>query len=83
MFNDWLIKNEAIWLFWVLFTETLIGLGTLIFVIKEYFYDAAKDEEKKQRKTKTTKKVTESKDGAKTVEETTETSEPMHSEETK
>jgi hypothetical protein len=46
----------------------------------EYFYDARKDELKKLRKTRTTKKTTSTKDGGSMVEESTEISEPMQEE---
>lgn len=70
--NGWFSTWEPIWLFLILLAETIIGLGTLIVVIKEYRYDEAKD---LRKKTRTTKKVTESKDGGKVTEETTEVSE--------
>lgn len=81
--NDWLLKWEPIWLFYILFIEMLVGSATLVILIKEYKYDEAKDLEKKQKKTKTSKKVTESKTGDKITEEVTETSEPMKEEEHK
>jgi hypothetical protein len=43
---------------------------------KEYEYDENKDLEKKLKRTKTTKKVTQSKDGTHTTEETSEITEP-------
>ncbi len=76
MFTEWLKLNEHIWLFWQLNIEIVLGMLTAVYVVKEFHYDAAKDEAKK-RKTKTTKKTTENKDGGKVVEETTEVSEPI------
>lgn len=76
----WFSKWEPIWLFVVLCIETIVGIYTGIIVTMEYFYDAAKDEAKKQRRTRTSKKVTEQKDGAKVTEEVTEVSEPVKEE---
>lgn len=73
--NDFLALWEPIWLFLILFIETLVGAATLTILIKEYKYDEQKDIEKKQKKTRTTKKVTENKDGGKVTEETVETEE--------
>jgi len=75
--SEWLKVNEHIWLFWQLNTEIVLGCFTLFILVKEYYYDYEKDEAKKQKRTKTSKKITETKDGGKVVEETTETSEPM------
>jgi len=75
--NKFLEHWEPIWLFVILFTETGAGFATLYILIKEYKYDEQKDLAKAQRKTKTSKKTTQSKDGGTTVEETTETTEPM------
>lgn len=75
--NNWFTHWEPIWLFLILFAELIYANRTYYWVKKEYEYDESKDLEKKQRKTRTTKKVTESKDGGKVVEETTETSEPI------
>mgnify|MGYP001274288186 CR=1 FL=1 len=43
----------------------------------EYYYDFNKDIKKAQKKTKTSKKTTQSKDGGTTVEESVEVTEPM------
>lgn len=51
---------------------------TLKILIKEYEYDEAKDIEKKQKRTKTTRKVTTRPGGETTTEESTETSEPLN-----
>jgi predicted Holliday junction resolvase-like endonuclease len=94
MFAEWLKLNEHIWLFWQLNTEIILGIiGVLLSLVilkhekesatwlkREFEYDEQKDLEKTQRKTRTTKKITETKDGGKVVEETTETSEPMKEE---
>lgn len=55
----------------------LMEAGILIVVWMEYNYDRDKDEAKKQRKTRTTKKTTQSKDGSSTTEESIETTEPV------
>jgi len=47
----------------------ILEAGILYYVRKEFFYDAAKDEKKAQRKTRTTKKTT-SANGQSVVEET-------------
>ena len=74
---EWMTKWEPIWLFLVLFPEAVAGLYAAFWIKREYDYDAQKDLEKKQRKTRTTKKVTTNPSGASTTEETTEVSEPM------
>lgn len=56
----------------VFIIEMNVGIAVLTMAIKEYRYDEQKD---LRKKTRTTKKVTESKDGAKVTEETTEVSE--------
>lgn len=56
----------------VFLTEMSVGIAILTMAVKEYRYDEAKD---LRKKTRTTKKVTESKDGGKVTEETTEVSE--------
>lgn len=65
--------------FWsVLFIiETVATVSLLGMAIKEYRYDELKDLEKKQKRTRTSKKVTEQKDGGKVTEEVTEVSEPI------
>lgn len=50
--------------------------GILYYVAREFYYDRDKDIEKKQRRTKTTKKTT-NKAGESVVEETTETTAPF------
>jgi hypothetical protein len=75
--NELMGKWEPIWLFIILFTETLAGYATLYILIKEYNYDFQKDVEKKQRRTKTSKKTTTSATGQSTVEETSEVIEPI------
>lgn len=77
--NKFLEHWEPLWLFLVLFAETGAGFATLYILVKEYNYDANKDLAKAQKKTRTSKKTTQSKDGGTTVEETTEISEPMQS----
>jgi len=70
-------KWESIWLFLVLFPEFLAGVYSAWILTKEYKYDENKDIEKRQRKTRTTKKTTTQPSGISTTEEVTETSEPM------
>jgi len=58
---------------WVAF---LVEWAILIVIIMEYQYDKSKDDAKKHKKTKTTKKTT-NKNGESIVEETSEVSEPV------
>jgi hypothetical protein len=75
-FLDWMAKYEPYWLFAILFPEMIAGIYTAYMVKKEYQYDENKDLEKKQRRTKTTKKTTTNPTGT-VVEESVETSEPV------
>lgn len=75
--NTYLEHWYPLWWSIVFVIEMFVGMATLYILIKEYRYDEAKDLEKKQRKTRTTKKTTEQKDGVKVTEETTEVSEPI------
>lgn len=52
--------------------DTILEAAILTVVWKEYVYDRNKDDMKKHRKTKTTKKTTNTADGS-VVEESTET----------
>lgn len=75
--NKWLGDWQYIWFFVILAMGLAVELHSNYVLRKEYEYDEQKDLEKKQRRTKTTKKTT-SKPGGETVtEEQTETSEPM------
>lgn len=65
-----LIHEIREWTFW------LMEAGILYYVAREFYYDRDKDIEKQQKKTRTTKKTTKGKD-SETIEEITETSEPM------
>jgi len=58
---------------WLMF---IAELGILYYVAREFYYDRDKDIEKKQRRTRTTKKTT-NKAGESIVEETTETTTPF------
>jgi hypothetical protein len=70
-------KWEPIWLFLILFFESLAGFYTAWMVKREYDYDEQKDLEKKQKKTRTTKKTTTTAAGQVTVDESTEVIEPI------
>lgn len=59
------------WSMW--FAEWLI----VAILIIEFMYDKNKDDLKKQRKTKTTKRTIPQSSGGNVIEETTETTEPM------
>jgi len=76
--NAVLSKWEPTWLLLVLLAETVVSLVMLQWIIKEYNYDKSKDDQKAQRKTKTTKKTTQP--SGEIVEESTETSEPVREE---
>lgn len=73
---DWMAKYEPIWLFAILFPEMVAGIYSAFILKREFDYDANKDLEKKQKRTRTTKKTTTQPTGT-TVEETTETTEPV------
>lgn len=77
---EFLSKWEPIWLFLILAVEMLVAFAQLYWIIKEYNYDENKDIEKKQKRTKTTKKTTTQPSGASVVEEQTETTEPVKEE---
>lgn len=77
---EWMTKWESLWLFTILFVETSVGIATLWILIKEYKYDENKDLEKKQRRTKTTKRVTSNPSGVTVTEESSEISEPVKEE---
>jgi hypothetical protein len=74
---EWFAKYEPVWLFLVLFPELLAALYSAWILKREFDYDANKDLEKKQKKTRTTKKTVTQPGGTSTTEETTETSEPI------
>jgi len=61
----------------VFLIEMSVGIAILSMAVKEYRYDESKDLEKKQKRTRTSTKVTENKDGGKIIEETTETTESI------
>lgn len=76
-------KYESVWLPVLLLIEiglTLIGLRfqkiEVDWARREFEYDEARDLEKKQRRTRTTKKTTTDKTGLTTTEEVNETFEP-------
>ena len=79
-FLDWMNKWEPVWLFLVLFPELLAGLYSAWILKREFDYDENKDLEKKQKRTRTTKKTTTEPSGASITEESTETSEPVKEE---
>lgn len=68
-FREWLMFLSELYICWIL--------------TMEYFYDKEKDEIKRQRKTRTTKKTTTNKtNGDIVVEENTEILEPMNEQRT-
>lgn len=73
--NSWLGHWQYIWFFLILFCGLLVEVHSNYMLRKEFEYDKAKDD--KRKKTKTTKKTTKGVSGEEIVEETTETSEPM------
>ena len=73
MILEWMAKWEPIWLAAILLAEWMTGLYQRN---REFRYDEAKDIEKKQKRTKTTKK-TSTKDGTTVIEESSETITPM------
>jgi len=75
LINTFLDKYEPIWLLVVLVCGLYYERETRNWTIKEFYYD--KDKDDKKRKTRTSKKITQSKDGGTVTEETVETSEPV------
>jgi hypothetical protein len=73
---EWMGKYEPIWLFLILFPEMVAGIYSAVILKKEFDYDEQKDLEKKQKRTKTTKR-TSTKGGETIIEESSEVSEPM------
>lgn len=73
---EWMGKYEPIWLFLILFPEMVAGIYSAWILKREFDYDEQKDLEKKQKRTKTTKKTTTNPTGT-VVEESVETSEPV------
>lgn len=80
--NEILEVWEPLWLFFLIFAEAILGAFSLYILIKEYNYDAQKDIEKKQRRTKTTKKTTRNPGGSEITEESREVFEPIETEAT-
>lgn len=76
MLLEFMARWEPLWLFCVLLLETYFGYQTLVWVKKEYAYDEQKDVEKKQKRTRTTKKTTTQPSGASITEESSEVVEP-------
>lgn len=60
--------------------ETFFAAASFYILVKEFKYDEAKDLAKKERRTKTTKRVTTHPGGDSVSEETTETVEPTNEE---
>lgn len=73
---EWMAKYEPIWLAVAFLVSIAFEAYTAWMVKKEYDYDEQKDIEKKQKRTKTTKKTTTQPSGVSVVEESTETVEP-------
>lgn len=70
-------KYEPIWLFIFLLLGLVIEFHSNYMLRKEFDYDEQKDLEKKQKRTRTTKKVTTQPGGGSITEESVETSEPI------
>jgi len=66
-----LIRELREWTFW------MMEAGILTYVGLEYHYDKAKDDAKKQRRTKTTRKTTKGASGESIMEEQIEITEPV------
>lgn len=58
-------------------TMLILEAGILAYVGIEFHYDKAKDDAKKQKKTRTTKKTSTSPSGSSVIEESVEVTEPM------
>lgn len=79
MILEFMAKYEPIWLSIAFLISILFEAYTAWTVKREFDYDEQKDLEKKQRRTKTTKKTTTQPSGASVIEEQTETVEPTDS----
>jgi hypothetical protein len=77
---EWMGRTEPIWLFLILFPEMIAGIYSAWILKREFDYDEQKDLEKRQKRTRTTKKTTTQPNGGLTTEETTEVSEPVKEE---
>lgn len=73
MILEWMAKWEPVWLAAILLAEWITGMYQRN---REYRYDEAKDNKKKEKRTKTTKR-TSTKDGTTVIEESSEVSEPV------
>lgn len=80
MFLEWMTKYEPIWLATAFIISILFEAYTAYMVKREYDYDEQKDIEKKQKRTRVTKKVTTQPGGGSVTEESTETTEPVQEE---
>ncbi len=78
LFLDFMTKWEPIWLALAFIVSIGFEAFTAYWIVKEYQYDEAKDLEKKQRKTRTTKKTTSKPGGETVVEESQEVTEPIN-----
>lgn len=76
MLLDWMAKWEPIWLAVAFIVSIAFEAYTAWMMKKEYDYDEQKDIEKKQKRTRTTKKTTTQPSGASVVEESSEIVEP-------
>lgn len=77
---SWIKTYESEWLLCILMAELIVSCITAYWVFKEYKYDENKDLEKKQKRTKTTRKTTKNIDGSITEENTEETIMPIEGE---
>lgn len=67
--NSWLGRWEPLWLSAILTAELLVGAGTLLYVVKEYYYDFKKDANKPVRRTRKKKVIVVVEGGQARVEE--------------
>lgn len=81
--NHFLNEWESFWLAGAFLVSICFEAFTAYVVWIEFKYDERKDLEKKQRRTKTTRKTTTQPSGASVVEESVETTEPVNQGESK
>jgi hypothetical protein len=75
--NTWLGHWEPTWLLIVLSLGLFYERETRNWTVKEFYYDKDKDDAKKQRRTKTTRKTTKGAGGESVTEEQIEVTEPI------
>lgn len=76
MFLEFMTKWEPVWLALILLCSISLEAYTARMAKREFDYDEQKDIEKKQKRTRTTKKTTTQPGGTSVIEESSEITEP-------